>query len=247
MTQYSNQNMEKPEEIGLVDLAAIVVVRRAVAISVLLLTVFAGILYVLIAPDQYHYRSLFQVAHQNGAMPAQSNQYLVSKLETFWLPQMESQYEDEGKRLAGKPTFDGLSEGSMIEFGSLATIEDQSLVRELHENLLDRLLKEQHEYVSGEKESLKQQLSSLDALIERSSGRGSEQSLAAMVQVRNEIKRKLDGLRSAEVLITARRSPKAEGLPAWQALVGFLVVGVVFGMLAAFVAEFVVRVRAKLQ
>ncbi|AHI30139.1 Wzz/FepE/Etk N-terminal domain-containing protein [Marinobacter similis] len=247
MTQYSNQKMEKPEEIGLVDLAAILVVRRMVAISVLLLTVFAGILYFLIAPDQYQYRSLFLVAQQNGATPAQSTQYLVSKLETFWLPDMESLYQKEGKRLVGKPTFDRTSGSTMIEFESLATLEDESLVRELHENLLDRLLKEQQKYLSDQKESFQQQLNSSDELIQRISGLENEQSLAAIVQVRNEIKLKLDGLRPAEVLTTARRSLKPDGRPAWQILVGFLVAGVVLGIMAAFVAEFVARVRAKLQ
>lgn len=245
--QYSDQNMEKPEEIGLVDLAAIVVVRRIVAISVLLLTLLAGIFYVLVTPDEYQYRSLFEVAQEKGGKSAQSSEYLVSKLETFWLPQLESQYEDDGKRLVGKPAFDRSSESNMIEFRSLAAMDDESMVREMHENLIGRLLKEQHEYVSDKKESLQQQLSSSDALIERIAGLENDQSVAAIVEVRNEIKRELDGLRPAEVLTTARRSLKPDGLPVWQKLVGFLVAGVVLGIMAAFAAEFVARVRAKLQ
>lgn len=247
MTQHSNQDMGNPEEIGLVDLAAIVVVRRMVVISVLLLTVLAGLLYVLAAPDQYHYRSLFQVAQQNGGAPAQPTQYLVSKLETFWLPELESQYEDEGKPFLGKPTFYRPSGSTMIQFESLATIDDQKVVREIHENLVDRLLKEEQEYISREVESLEQQLKSSDAVIERIVGLANDQSVAAILQVRNEIKRKLDSMRPAEVLTTARRSLKQEGLPAWQAFGGLLVAGVVLGIVAAFVAEFFARVRARLQ
>lgn len=245
--QHSNQDMGKPEEIGLVDLAAIVVIRRVVAISVLLLTALAGIIYILIAPEQYQYRSLFQVAQVRGGAPVQSTEYLVSKLETFWLPQLESQYQANGERFSGKPAFSRSAASTIIEFRSDAAREDEQLVREIHENLMDRLLKEQNEHFTDQKESLEEQLNSRDALIERIADSENDQSVAAVLKVRNELKRELDGLRPADVLTTVSRSVKPYGLPAWQVMVGFLAAGIVLGIMAAFIAEFSARVRAKLR
>lgn len=247
MTQYSNHQMQRPEEIGLVDLAAIVVIRRVVAIAVLLLTVLAGIIYILVTPDHYQYRSLFQVAQQQGGKAIQSTEYLTSKLETFWLPQLESQFEDNNERFSGAPAFSLSAASSMIAFQSVAEREDEQLVREIHEHLMNQLLKEQNERFQALKKSLEEQLSSRDALIERITGSDNDQSVAAILESRSDLKRELDGLQAAEVMTTVRRSSKPHGAPAWQAMVGFLLAGIVLGIMAAFVAEFVARVRAKLQ
>lgn len=247
MTQHPNHQMQRPEEIGLVDLAAIVVIRRVVAIAVLLLTVLAGIIYILVTPDHYQYRSLFQVAQQQGAKAIQSTEYLTSKLETFWLPRLESQYQDNNERFSGAPAFSLSAASSMIEFQSVADRDDEQLVRDIHEHLMDQLLREQNERFQALKKSLEEQLSSRDALIERIAGSDNDQSVAAILEVRNELKRQLDSMRPAEVLTTVRRSSKPHGAPAWQVMVGFSLAGIVLGIMAAFAAEFVVRVRAKLQ
>lgn len=239
--------MEKPEEIGLVDLAAMVVVGRMVAIPVFLLTVLVGMTYILITPDQYQYRSLFQLAQKQGGAPVQSAEYLVSKFETFWLPQLENDYQDSGERFPGKPSLSASTASSMIEFWSLAASEDEQLVQEIHQKLISQLLDEQNEHFTDQKQSLEEQLDSQDALIERIAGSDNDQSVAAILEVRNELKRQLDGLQPAAVLTAFRRSPEPHRRPAWQLMAGFIGAGIVLGMVAAFLAAFFARVRAKLR
>lgn len=239
--------MEKSEEIGLVDLAAMVVVGRVVAIPIFLLTVLVGIAYILLTPDLYQYRSLFQVAQKQGGEPVQSTEYLISKLETFWLPQLENEYQDKGERFPGKPALNHSTASTMIEFRSIAMRDDEPLVQEIHNKLINQLLAEQNEYLKNQKESLREQLKSQDALIERIAGPDNDQTVAAILQIRNDLKRQLDGLRPAEVLTTARRSAEPHRIPAWQLLVGFVASGIALGMTAAFVVAFGTRVRAKLR
>jgi uncharacterized protein involved in exopolysaccharide biosynthesis len=239
--------MERPEEIGLVDLAAMVVIDRMVAITVFILTVLVGISYILMTPDLYQYRSLVQVAQKQGGEPVQSAEYLVPKLEKFWLPQLENEYQDNGEAFSGKPSLSYSAASSMIEFWSVAGSDDEKLVREIHQKLIDQLLDEQNEYFADEKQSLKDQLDSQDALIERISGFDNGQFAAVALEVRNDLKRQFDGLQPAVVLTELRRSSEPQRRPAWQLMAGFIAAGIVLGIVAAFLAAFLARVRAKLR
>jgi len=249
MEQYPNQACEKNEEIGLVDLAAILVKRLRYVAFVFVITVLVGVIFILVSPREYQYESLFKLAVGTGNDPVQAPEYLISALEAYWLPQLENEhYQSKGQELGGKPSLSSSGDSNMIRLRSSAPEVHGETISALHEDLMARMLSEQNNHVAKLKKELENRIASLESLIERGERREDTGELTAVaLEKKNELERELDDLQAAEVLVTARRSIYPQGRPTWQKLALLIVAGVFLGMVAGFFVEFSSRVRKKLR
>ena len=249
MNNIPDSGIVHHDEISLVDIAAIFIRRRWVFYTVLLLAVLLGGLYTFSQDARYEFSSIVHVGEVGSGVFVEPPSVTVATLENRWWPEMAESYrKDQGEGLPFRTRFSGDNKSGLLVLSSLALSGDSQLVEQTHRGLLDKVVNRLGARLDDKRESLKNRIDAAEQVLERVSGEaGNGQVVADVLKRKNELLEQLSGLRAPEVLAVARKDPARVGSSPVLMMAIFAFIGVVFGVFAAFFAEFSCRVRARLR
>ena len=221
--------MEQPQrstyqddEISLVDLAKILIRRRWWLIGTAGVVVLLALAFALLThgDPEYQYTSIYQQAEAEPGRPLTSSASVIQQMESLDWPNYQRRYKEENKveALPFDLEINNPDNTTLVTLNSTATAQNRDQVLNLHETLLGSVIERQQEALERENYA--------DRLF--------------------ELERELENLKEGEVIEYAARGEEQEGTSSMLILVLGIVLGGIAGVMAAFFAEFVFRVRESL-
>lgn len=248
----SEKDYTYDDEISLVDLATTLIRRRYVIYAVFVGTVLLGLLYAFfIRAEVREYATLIQLGEDDGKV-LETPSSVIANIESHWYPELRQQYRAANEE---KLPFDIRAENpestSLIKLTSDAEAEHAEDVKNHHQKLLDQVTQRQAELLNQQKEELQERIASLRQHLEELSdmeatGEAQAELIKQRARMMSEIEAavsRVDKLQPAEVLVVARESTDSKGTSRTLILALAIVLGGMFGIFAAFMAEFVSHVR----
>ncbi|ATJ82656.1 Wzz/FepE/Etk N-terminal domain-containing protein [Halomonas beimenensis] len=247
----------RDDEISLVDLTKILIVRWQLMATVFIVVVLAALAYALWLPRSYEYVSLYQVAEQ----PANGDDLYSTALETpqSVLAKIDNLYLGPATRellasadLNGLPFQVSLShpEGTLlVRLSTVTPPENTSLVESLHGELLRRIESDQNDRIEQRRSVLEQQLDSIEVALGtvQQSDSGSASELVASYTTRAaDLQSQLSQLREARIEQVAVQSLATTGTSRSLIMALALVLGGMLAVISAFFMHFVGQVRQSL-
>lgn len=247
--QRDAANQEQYPETSLVDLAKIVVRRRRIVYGTFCLIFVAGLVLALLSETKFRYTTIYSVGQPEEVGSKELLDVLISDLENRLLPQIKEGFREEnGHKLPFDFSVKTSAHSSVLIIDSDANQAHSSVVRDVHKSIAQELREREERFLSLAKAQLESRLEGINALIDRLQEiDDSGLPLADALANRTEIQVKLSSERAGEVIAVARESlDKVSGS---RAMIGVITVmfAFVMGILAGFLAEFVVNVRESLQ
>src|SRR5680860_244758 len=250
---YSHSREEQdryPDEISLVDLAAVFIRRRRVFYAVFLLCTLGGLAYALLTPEKFDYVSLVQIAQKDSETLIQTPETVIATLEARWLPEQQMLYYAENEsKLPFNVSFQNTKDTALIRFSTGATVKQKQQVEEVHAALIEKLSQYQENLIRIEEARINAQINSLSTVIDSMAGKaidGDGTALSGAIQKKSELESTLQNLGNLEVIVSARQSIEKTG-PKRSLIVALAVVlGLMLGIFAAFMAEFCASVKKQL-
>lgn len=255
-------SMEQPQrgtyqddEISLVDLAKILVRRRwwllgTGGVIVLLALAFA----LLMRGDPvYQYTSIYQQAETEPGEPITSSASIIQQLENLYWPSYQRNYKEENNvtALPFDLEINNPDNTTLITLRSKATEENQNQVVSLHETLLEKVTARQEELLERVGSNLEGSIERVSTLLERVESSGSESSVEMAAKYSDrlfELESELESLTEGEVIESVvKGDQQSPNLSSILILVLGVLLGGFTGIIAAFTAEFVVKVRESLK
>lgn len=251
-------SMEQPprsayqdDEISLVDLAKILIRRRwwligTAGVIVLLALVFA----LLNRSDEVHqYTTVYQLAEIEPGEPINSAESIIQQIQSLYLPRYSREYQKDNN-VSGLPfglTMENPSGTTLITIRSNASEETKDQIAKLHQAIIDKVFENQQAILDRRKEQLEQSIKRVSDLIERVENSESEATfeLASRYADRMiDLEDELNNLTEGELLEIAAQGERQYGTVSGKLiLVLGVFLGIIAGIIMAFFAEFVVRVR----
>lgn len=245
MSQPEQHHQRYDDEISLVDLATTFIRRRNVFFVVFGGVVIIALLYAfLVVGEVREYRTLVQLAEENNRA-VEAPAAVVAAIQSRWFPEWQSVYaETEGEKLEIKLAAEHPENTNLIKLTSEASPEDAELVITTHQKMVDEILQRQNTVISRSRKTLEQRLDSVNEILEQLDGQeGAGEAIAQTIKERVNLEARLEDLQPAEVLVVARQGTDNKGTSKKLILALALVLGGMFGIFAAFMAEFASHVR----
>lgn len=249
MNSAYEQQQKLDDEISLVDLAAVFVRRRFVFYIVFAVVTLAGLAYALVASDKYEYVSLIEVAKLGNGKPVEQPPTVIATIENRWLPEVGARFRAENEvKLPFDVSASHPEQTSLIRLGSEAEQENTDLVNKIHTVLIENIKQHQNGLLKAEEKSLQRQIESLDKVIQALEGQQDVgEALASAIEKRVSLESELERLKPVDELVVSRQSAdKTAPRRALIVVIAGILAGI-GGVIAAFLAEFIVLVRAKLR
>lgn len=240
MNNTPGQRPQYDDEISLVDLVATLIRRRRVFYAVFGGLVLLALLYVIfLAGEVKGYSTLVQLAEDDNK-PLESPAAVIASVDNRWYPELRTLYaETEGEMLPFKVSTGNPKDTILIKLSSEASREIADVVREMHQQLVDQIVQHQSDLLERQKRTLEQQLGSINNILEQlSSHSASGEAVAQVIQERVYLEARLESLQPTKVLVVARESSEGAGASKTLVLALAIVLGLMLGIFAAFIAEF---------
>tara|TARA_R110000824_G_C15232528_1_gene678827 strand:+ start:3471 stop:4247 length:777 start_codon:yes stop_codon:yes gene_type:complete len=252
--------MEQPQrstyqddEISLVDLAKILIRRRWWLIGTAGVVVLLALAFALLThgDPEYQYTSIYQQAEAEPGRPLTSSASVIQQMESLDWPNYQRRYKEENKveALPFDLEINNPDNTTLVTLNSTATAQNRDQVLNLHETLLGSVIERQQEALEREKSQLERSIERTSTQLERVENTNSEASVELAANYADrlfELERELENLKEGEVIEYAARGEEQEGTSSMLILVLGIVLGGIAGVMAAFFAEFVFRVRESL-
>ncbi|MAM86996.1 MAG: lipopolysaccharide biosynthesis protein [unclassified Hahellaceae] len=236
------------DEISLVDLASTFLKRRRVFYVVFLLTLAAGVLFAILMPAKYDYVTLYKLAEREAGSFIEKPATVIATLENRWLPEIEATYlAAHDQSIPFDVVFSNPENTGLVRIASEAEPENSDDVKQVHDQLIEKLEQTQSVAVSTLKSNLDRQIESLTSTIERLEGsQDVGAAIADAVNKRLSLEVLLHSIRPAELLVLNRQMAERKGPARSLIVVLAAMLGLMGGVFLSFFAEFVSLVRANL-
>jgi len=236
------------DEISLVDLASTFLKRRRIFYVVFLVTLVAGILYAILAPEKYDYVSLFKLAEKDAGGFVEKPATVIATLENHWFPEIEATYRaGHDQPVPFDVVFSNPENTGLVRLVSEAEPSESDDVKQIHSQLIERLEQAQSVAVSTLKENLERQIESLASTIDRlETSRDAGVAIADAVNKRLSLEMLLHSIQPAELLVLNRQMAERKGPARSLIVVLAAMLGLMAGIFLSFFAEFVSLVRTSL-
>lgn len=242
---------EIDHDISLVDMAAILVRRKATLAAVFLVVCVLGGLYGLMAEEKYVYSSLYRLALQeadanNPSGYLEAPQAVIEKVHTVYLPQAVQEaglaaQEQEWSTNVSYPDQSGL-----IKVGTRASGDQENKVSTLHTALLQQMLIDQQRQVEHRIQQLEKRILQASNNLDELSASHNSQAYYRYAQLLTELKIRQDSIEEGGIIQVAKRSMQPVGMGSLSLVLISVLIAAVMSVMAAFTAEFLVRVRQAL-
>ena len=253
MTNQPEPRERYDDEISLVDLATTFLRRRRVFYTVFAGVIGVAVLYALLMVGEVkEYTTLTGLAEGEGSQPLEPATSILAAIESQWYPQIQRNEEGDGG-LPFKITATSPEDTSLIILKSEASPEIAEQVREKHQQLVNLMMQRQNQLLARTRQILERRLESVTNTLNRlseqqASNRLSEQqasgeAIAKAIGEQVNIEAKLASLRPPEVFVVARESVENKGTSKVLVLALAIVLGLMLGVFATFMAEFGSQVR----
>ncbi|MFL1455741.1 hypothetical protein ACJO5Y_15005 [Marinobacter sp. GN3S48] len=252
MSQNEQFTKQYDDEISLVDLATIFVRRRRIFFAVCGGVVLLALAYALfLVGEVKEYTTLVQLGEQiedGEREPLEPAATVVATIENRWYPEQQALYiELENSRMPFQVSAEAPRNTSLIKLTSKASPVKAEAVTSIHEKLVDHIVRRQTQLLERKKQTLEQRLKYVNEYLEGLSGQESMGEAAAQaVQERIEISGQIESLQPAETLVVARESLDNKGTSKRLIMVLAVFLGLMLGIVATFMAEFIGKVRQEL-
>lgn len=268
-------SMEQPQrgtyqddEISLIDLAKILIRRRWWLIGTSGVIVLLALVFALINRNggiAYHYNSIYQLAETSPGNALGSTSSLIQRVQTFHWPDFRRSYmEENGLETVAELPFDLSVENpastTLITLRSVALDADEEEVKVLHRHLLDEINKHQKEIFERERRKLNQQIDRTENMLNRAQEDLAQAEFDSPAMILTQeitdyterlftLQDRLEDLTPGEVVQMVGRGDRGDtgSLSGVLILVLGILLGGFAGIMAAFTAEFVVKVRESLK
>lgn len=248
MPQSVEPRSRSHNEITIVDLAAIFIRRRRIFYIVFVLIIGLGVAYALLATEKYEYLSLVEAAGQEGGDPIEKPATTIATLESRWLPETQSVYQAENNQhLPFELEFSNPENTNLLRLRTVAAKANADTVQEIHNSLIDKVRASQNSRIERKKNSLAQQIESLEKVAESLSGQpGTGEAIAAVIQERVSLESNMNQMTPVEVLVVSRESADKNGPDRLLIVIVAVLLAGTLGVFLAFMAEFVSVVRVRI-
>lgn len=262
MNQSEQYPQRYDDEISLVDLAKIFVRRRRIFYVIFLMVLVAGIAFVFLKKEvpSTTYSTMIRLAelpvfgndgensNQNRRTLNNTTERVATILATInsrWLPEAQSRYQAGGENWPAGIGAESVVGTELIRLTTTGINLTEGSVKQAHQTLADLIVNEQNVRLASRVTLLKNQIANLDQVIENL---GPESVVAAKaIETRTGLQQKLATGEPAAVLSLARDSAVANSGPSIKlVLVLSIFLGLMLGIFAAFMAEFVSYVRKEM-
>lgn len=253
--------MEQPQrgtyqddEISLVDLAKILIRRRWWLFGTFGAILIFALAFVLLAnvDPEYQYTSIYQQAETGPGRPLTSSESIIQQMESLDWANYQRRYREENNVdiLPFDLEINNPSNSTLITLKSVAVEEDYEEVVSLHEQLVESTIERQQAIFENQKSQLESAIERISSLLERVENSNSDASVEIAANYADrlfQLERDLENLTEGEVIEYAAQGEKQGGTPVILILALGIVLGSIAGVMAAFFAEFVCRVRKSLK
>jgi capsular polysaccharide biosynthesis protein len=236
------------DEISLVDLASTFLKRRRIFYVVFLLTLTAGVLYAILMPAKYDHVTLYNLAEKEAGSFIEKPATVIATLENRWLPEVEATYlAVHDQPIPFDVVFSNPENTGLVRIVSEAEPANSDDVKQVHDQLIEKLEQTQSVAVSTLKSNLEKQIESLTSTIERlEGGQDVGAAIADAVNKRLSLDVLLHSIQPAELLVLNRQMAERKGPARSLIVVLAAMLGLMGGIFLSFFAEFVSLVRANL-
>ena len=244
MTNQPEPRERYDDEISLVDLATTFLRRRRVFYTVFAGVIGVAVLYALLMVGEVkEYTTLTGLAEGEGSQPLEPATSILAAIESQWYPQIQRNEEGDGG-LPFKITATSPKDTSLIILKSEASPEIAEQVREKHQQLVNLMMQRQNQLLARTRQILERRLESVTNTLNRlSEQQASGEAIAKAIGEQVNIEAKLASLRPPEVFVVARESVENKGTSKVLVLALAIVLGLMLGVFATFMAEFGSQVR----
>jgi uncharacterized protein involved in exopolysaccharide biosynthesis len=244
MTNQPEPRERYDDEISLVDLATTFLRRRRVFYTVFAGVIGVAVLYALLMVGEVkEYTTLTGLAEGEGSQPLEPATSILAAIESQWYPQIQRNEEGDGG-LPFKITATSPEATSLIILKSEASPEIAEQVREKHQQLVNLMMQRQNQLLARTRQILERRLESVTNTLNRlSEQQASGEAIAKAIGEQVNIEAKLASLRPPEVFVVARESVENKGTSKVLVLALAIVLGLMLGVFATFMAEFGSQVR----
>jgi uncharacterized protein involved in exopolysaccharide biosynthesis len=244
MTNQPEPRERYDDEISLVDLATTFLRRRRVFYTVFAGVIGVAVLYALLMVGEVkEYTTLTGLAEGEGSQPLEPATSILAAIESQWYPQIQRNEEGDGG-LPFKITATSPEDTSLIILKSEASPEIAEQVREKHQQLVNLMMQRQNQLLARTRQILERRLESVTNTLNRlSEQQASGEAIAKAIGEQVNIEAKLASLRPPEVFVVARESVENKGTSKVLVLALAIVLGLMLGVFATFMAEFGSQVR----
>lgn len=255
------QHPHYDDEISLVDLAKTLIKRRWWFLGVSFLVVALALVYALAnrTGPAYNYISIYELAKKTPEENLETTSSVLEKINSMHWPSYRRDYMQANNLTStGELPFtfalNNPKDTNLIIFTTIALEENKELSKQLHQNLLEKVMADQNTVFHYEKNKLTKQIAAtkqqLDQLKNTSgSKQQQEQIIANQTQRLFELEDKLNDLQEGKLIQLSAQDERAKlkKLSGSLVLALGIVLGGLLGVMAAFFAEFAAQVRKSLQ
>lgn len=241
------QRYEHDDEISLVDLA-VILIRRWKAMAVIFVVVVGiAVAAAFLLPKSYQYTSLYSVAeytNQNGQrVGVESPASAVAKVQNLYLGQATRKLleKHELESLPFEVSASNPSNTLLLQLDSEAAEDNQSLVSELHQQIIDRLQQDQAQLVERRHDSLERQLTSAKQALEsaqQSDSPSAAELIATYYSRISDLEGQLNELREGEVTQHAVQSLESTGAGKKLIVTVGIALGGILALMGALLIQF---------
>lgn len=232
-------------DISLVD-AAVILVRHWLAFLLsFLIALTIGVGYAVTADDQYEFVSLYQLAEKSPGEWLQSPAVLVARVEDRIFPQYESSFQrDKGHLVPFEVTVSSPESAGTLSLATIAEHSKSELIENAHRHVVAILAKEQNKVLGNTRSRLENEIAEIETALEDVRGiDASAPYVGELYRSKAQLLSELNGLEPGEVVSVAQPSVRPVSPDRKIIVVGSIIGGIFFGIVIAFLSDFVSRVR----
>ena len=255
------QHPHYDDEISLVDLAKTLIKRRWWVIGTGFVVIALALVYALAnrTGPAYSYISIYELAKKTPEENLETTSSVLEKINSMHWPSYRRDYMQANNLTStGELPFtfalNNPKDTNLIIFTTIALEENKELSKQLHQNLLEKVMADQNTVFHYEKNKLTKQIAAtkqqLDQLKNTSgSKQQQEQIIANQTQRLFELEDKLNDLQEGKLIQLSAQDERAKlkKLSGSLVLALGIVLGGILGIMAAFFAEFAAQVRQSLK
>lgn len=248
MTTHPASSSQYSEEISLVELAATFLRRRRIFYVVFLFITLAGVTYALLASEKYEYVTLLKLAEKRSGGFVEAPSTVVAMLENRWLPEVQAELRSTASQtFPSGIIFSNPASTGLLRIVSEASQSEYSSVQVAHGQLAERVRVSQMAAVAELKERLQKQIDATNTTVEMLKSQPEARLAYAEVLDRSiSLKSQLQSIRPFETLVIGRQGAGYKGPSSTLIVVLGGLLGLMAGVVFAFLAEFASQVKRKM-
>lgn len=240
------------DEISLVDLAKILIKRRWTLLITAAVIVLVALIFALLREPNYTYTSIYKIAETERGKALESPESLIEQAQNLYWPNVSRAYQAENnlKSMPFKLAVNNPKDTLLILLSSEASEASQAKIEALHQQVIEALQQQQQQAVKTTVERLQRQTETTQKLLDQAEQSDSDKAadmIASYTERLFALEDRKQSLQEGQVLQVAAVGERAKGIGKSLILALGIVLGGIFGIMAAFFAEFAARVRQSLQ